>query len=84
MRRFANPAAILVAIGLVALAAVHVFLFGFAMARLALPAVLVAAAAVLVLAAHLGLLASLAAWLRRRVHTARKHARAPRGGDQAT
>ena len=67
MKRLASPA-VLLAVALLALAAVHVFLFGFAMARLALPAALAAAAAMLVLAAHLGLLAPLGAWLGRRAH----------------
>ena len=72
MKRLAGPGAILFAVGLLLLAAVHVVMFGFAMQRLALPAALAVAAVMLALAAHLGLLAPLGAWLGRRAHHAGK------------
>jgi hypothetical protein len=67
VKRFANPAAILLAIGLVVLAVVHAVLFGFVAARLALPVALGVAAVGLMLAIHLGLLTPIAAWVRRRL-----------------
>jgi hypothetical protein len=57
---------ILAGLEVVLLLAAHVLVFGLAVRHLALPIAAVAALAVVALAKHMGLLASLVAWLRRR------------------
>jgi hypothetical protein len=56
---------LVLAAAVVTLLAAHLLVFGFAVRGLALPAGLAGALAALAIAKHLGLLAPLAAWLRR-------------------
>lgn len=62
-----NGRLVLAGAAVAVLLAAHVLVFGFAIGRLALPVAAAIGLAVLAIAKHLGLLASLAAWARRRL-----------------